>query len=472
MKLNIQKRVFPLLCALALIVACGFGFAMPSLAEDTVDEEYVYAEFGDFTIRLPNLANGFSPRAVFISLRVSDDGNSFFCSAAYVTGYFGVNKKPTYGYTTDNWQVYIPEGSYVVLTTNEIVFSAENSVMDFEWGPGFATNETYTYDMGFSTGVGVWGGYELGDIWDVAEIVELVYLDLVDSVSLSVSTSAPYYPGTDVQFNAEVTGTGIEPGSPESTVYWYLHGNTSPDTYLEDDPYGNAVLHIANDETAISLEIEAISTYDSTKSATCTLPITYPLEGVQIIPGDTQYLMESGKRREIQFSLLLPNGEPFDYQLLEWTTHGDYGQYFRIDDTGLLIVEANAPAGANCTVRFAYQNDPSTLSPDSVTVHIVTQQEGIYDQLTPTPEQSDKSEQLEDAIGDAAGKLENNNSSLEQLTPTKPQISTDLELDEDNLLAVSPLVTNIWSINGVGRMIAIVLMVATVAYVFFGKRDG
>lgn len=96
----------------------------------------------------------------------------------------------------------------------------------------------------------------------------------------------------------------------------------------------------------------------------------------------------------------------------------------------------------------------------------------IEDALTPTPEQSDKADQMEDAIGNAAGSLENNSSSLEQLTPNKPQISTDLQLDEPNLLAVSPLVTNIWSISGLSRMVGIVIMIATVAYVFFGKRDG
>lgn len=96
----------------------------------------------------------------------------------------------------------------------------------------------------------------------------------------------------------------------------------------------------------------------------------------------------------------------------------------------------------------------------------------IYDALTPTPEQNDKAEQMEQEIGNAAGSLENNNSSLEQLTPTRPDINTDLQLDEDSLLAVSPLVTNIWSISGMGRMIGIVLVVATVAYIFFGKRDG
>lgn len=170
------RKLSILLVALILAVS-PLMMAVPVYAEEITDEEYAYAQFGDFTIRLPFLVNGFSPRAVFISLRVADDLSALFCSAAYVTGFFGVNKVPTYGYTKDNWQVHIPEGSYVVLSTNEIVFIDETAVLDFEWDVGFTTNETYTYDMGASTAVGVWGGYELGDIWDDVELVDLVYLE-------------------------------------------------------------------------------------------------------------------------------------------------------------------------------------------------------------------------------------------------------------------------------------------------------
>lgn len=95
----------------------------------------------------------------------------------------------------------------------------------------------------------------------------------------------------------------------------------------------------------------------------------------------------------------------------------------------------------------------------------------IKDQLTPTPEQNDKAEQLEQEIGNASDKLENNNSTLEDLTPTRPEINTDLTLDEEKLFAVSPLITNIWSLSGMQSHIGIVVLVATVAYIFFGKRD-
>lgn len=296
----------------------------------------------------------------------------------------------------------------------------------------------------------------------------------VDSVTLSASSSAPYYPGTDIQLNVEVVGTGIDPGSPESTLYWYVHGNTSENTYIEGDPYSDVTLHIGNDETATSLEIEAISTYDTTKSATLELPVTYPLEGVQIIPSGQQQFVQSDKQRTIQYQLLLPNGDPYDYQLLAWIANPTPGHenYFTINNAGLLTIAPDAPVGSGCTIQFAYQSDTSALSPVGASVQIISQLDGVIDGITPTPEQSDKADQMEDAIGDAAGKLENNNSSLGDLTPTRPQVDTDLQLDQDCLLAVSPLVTNIWSINGLGRMISIVLVVATVAYVFFGKRDG
>lgn len=297
----------------------------------------------------------------------------------------------------------------------------------------------------------------------------------VDSVNLSVASPAPYYPGTDVQLNAEIIGTGIEPGSPESTLYWYVHGNTSENTYIDGDSYsGEATLYIGNDEAATSLEIEAISTYDTTKSATLELPVTYPLEGVQIIPSGEQQFVQSDKRRTIQYQLLLPNGDPYDYQLIEWFANPTPGHEndFRIDDAGLLTIEPDAPVGSGCTIQFAYQNDPSALSPVGASVQIISQLDGIIDGITPTPDQSDKADQMEDAIGDAAGKLENNNSSLEQLTPSRPQINTDLKLDEEKLAAVSPLVTNIWSISGMTSLIGIVVLVATVAYIFFGKRSG
>lgn len=103
---------------------------------------------------------------------------------------------------------------------------------------------------------------------------------------------------------------------------------------------------------------------------------------------------------------------------------------------------------------------------------LLEQQEQNGEQLTPTPEQSDKAEDLENDILDEAASIENNNSMLEQLTPSRPVINTDLTLDPVFLASASPLIANIWSISGMGRIIGVVLAVATVAYIFFGKRDG
>lgn len=190
----------------------------------------------------------------------------------------------------------------------------------------------------------------------------------ITSVNVYYTSYAPFYPGTQVQLKARVSGTGIVDGAPESTLYWYVRGNTSVDTYLAERSGDTAVLYIASNEASSELEIEVISTYDSTKSASVIVPVTSP--------------------------------------------------------------------------------------------------------LVSSPDQNDKADQMQGAIGEAAGKLENNNGAIEQLTPTRPQINTNLQFDQEQMLAVSPLVTNIWNINGLGRMISIVLVVATVAYIFFGKRDG
>lgn len=103
---------------------------------------------------------------------------------------------------------------------------------------------------------------------------------------------------------------------------------------------------------------------------------------------------------------------------------------------------------------------------------LLEQQQQNGEQLTPTPEQSDKAEDLENDIRDEAASIENNNSMLDQLTPSRPVINTDLTLDPVFLASASPLIANIWSISGMGRIIGVVLAVATVAYIFFGKRDG
>lgn len=94
----------------------------------------------------------------------------------------------------------------------------------------------------------------------------------------------------------------------------------------------------------------------------------------------------------------------------------------------------------------------------------------ISEQLRPTPEQSDKAEQLEQGISGSVDKIENNSNILDSLTPTMPHINTDLNLDGPTLSAVTPLVANIWSIGGMIKAIGIVITVATVAYIFFGKR--
>lgn len=103
---------------------------------------------------------------------------------------------------------------------------------------------------------------------------------------------------------------------------------------------------------------------------------------------------------------------------------------------------------------------------------LLDQQQQNGEQLKPTPEQSDKADDLESDIRDEAANIENNNSMLEALTPSRPVIKTDLTLDPVYLTAASPLIANIWSISGLGSIIGVVLAVATVAYIFFGKRDG
>ena len=199
----------------------------------------------------------------------------------------------------------------------------------------------------------------------------------VSGVSIT-SPPSPYYPGKEYQFQVAVSGTNLDDLS--STYYLYVRGNTSPETTISDD----GLLSIANDETAVELDIEAVSTFDSTKSAIVTVPVTYPLTGIKVQPSGPEYLTESQKPRSIQYGLYWPNGDLYEYMLLEWSTSvsdSDYAGYFRIDDNGLLEIMPGVPAGVSCVVHWAYQHAPDQVSPVTSTVKIVTTDEGIKDDL-------------------------------------------------------------------------------------------
>lgn len=437
---NVAKRISSFLCALLVIMAI-VTISVPAAAVDDATMLYNGLE-------LPNIDTVWTNKARYPCATIYESSVGETLLLLY--------RQSAYFSNDGNYYYYAPFELYRLSGGSWVL---RNSSWGSDNGKYFLTGGIYwtSVDIYFE---------DSAQIYFAATDPEPVSgPPSVDRVEISIVSPGPFYPGSEVQLKAEVIGTNIELGSPESTVYWYVHGEDAWLSYIDND----GLLTIANYETAMELEIEAISTYDSTKSATITVPITYPLD-LQIVPSQTT-LITSSKRQEIQFELRLPNGRPFDYRLLEWTTPGADGQYFRIDDNGILEILPGAPAGT-VTVKYAYQDDPGNVSSSSATVTIITQEEGIYDQLKPTPEQNDKAEGMEGAIGDAADKLENNNSSLGQLTPTPPYIDTSLDFDEGYMNAVSPLVTNIWSISGLGGMISIVLVVATVAYIFFGKRDG
>lgn len=204
----------------------------------------------------------------------------------------------------------------------------------------------------------------------------------VSGVKVTPDYNAQFYPGTDVYFSATVSGASIVPGSPESTVYWFVHGNTSEDTYLQSDPYGMAILHIANDETSTELVIEAVSTYDTTKSHSVEIPVIYPMNGVSIVPG-SEGLPESGADRTIQYSLQLATGDPYEYQYIEWIlipTDG-HESYFWVNDTGLVTIKGGAPVGSGYLLTWAYLKDMELVSSGSVRVKILSNDEVIRDQL-------------------------------------------------------------------------------------------
>lgn len=71
--------------------------------------------------------------------------------------------------------------------------------------------------------------------------------------------------GSSKTFGVSVTGTG----SPAQTVKWSISGQKSSDTKISS----TGLLKIASDETAKTITVKAVSTLDSTKSATATVNV-------------------------------------------------------------------------------------------------------------------------------------------------------------------------------------------------------
>lgn len=532
MKLNIQKRVLPLLCVLALILGLGFGFIVPApvanawgvgditennvfyLGEEQVPimQNTVLRDGGYDTVTYPakewptafnfqitSSATNYSLYSIDFEEDVFQEGYGCGVLWSVPKQISGLNLTKARIYAINSTHIQSSYGQFDYVTGEVSVYQstipyARAFADDVECAIMDDSGDFYTFWFG-GTVNRPFGEFAVVLYFDEVDSVEFsisntsnvlmavmyslepVVPPSVDGISVSPSNSAPYYPGSSVEMDMTLTGTGIVPGSPESTVYWYIHGNTSEDTYLDADMYGDAVLYIANDETATSIDIEVISTYDTTKSAVYTVPITYPLEGVSIVPGGTEYYPYSSKDRTIQYSLLLSNGDPYEYEFIEWIIEPTAGheEYFTVDDVGMVTIKGGAPAGSGYTLRWCYAWDAEKVAPGTAAFTIISNDEAILDGGEAGENLGNKGGELDDKndqMGGAMDELNNAQGALPTL-PGDASTLVDVGLLDNSITLMTTILD--YEAMGLGDLFPVLGLVAGLAvllFIIFGKTGG
>lgn len=115
---------------------------------------------------------------------------------------------------------------------------------------------------------------------------------------------------------------------------------------------------------------------------------------------------------------------------------------------------------------------PNTINVKWGLLELKTRRNKSDEILSGSHEDQIRGEEFQENMGNTAGDVITNNNKLESLTPNRPSLNTNIQLDNQTVNAASPLIAKMWSINGLQSQVGIVFVVAAMAYVFFGKRDG
>ncbi|MDR2192863.1 MAG: InlB B-repeat-containing protein [Treponema sp.] len=163
--------------------------------------------------------------------------------------------------------------------------------------------------------------------------------------------SATVSRGQTRTFTAAVQGTG----DPAQTVTWSVEGGGSGTSITS-----GGTLTVGAAETAASLTVRAVSTYDPTKSGTATVTVPQ-VTGVTVSPGSATV-----SRRQTQTFTATVQGTGSPAQTVTWSVEGG-GSGTSITSGGILTVGA-AETAASLTVRAVSTYDPTTSGTATVTV--------------------------------------------------------------------------------------------------------
>lgn len=110
--------------------------------------------------------------------------------------------------------------------------------------------------------------YHVSQVLSASPFQNVVAFATTNSSIISVSVSpatASVEKGKSIALTADVSTSGF--GNPE--LFWEISGNNSNGTFIGKD----AILHVANEETAKTITVEAKSVFDGTKSGGSTITV-------------------------------------------------------------------------------------------------------------------------------------------------------------------------------------------------------
>lgn len=462
-----MKKAIPLFAVMCLVVACSFGVVVSA-------EEWMYSkiDIADYLVSKECIGEDVNlkydmPISPYTELwGVMADGTSEqFSSASFVEFY---NEYGEQVITT--WEVIEELGEFEFQNRFSLTMYGYNwTHLDVPSITGISVNGVlYPVRLSKTVDTEEVAGYTLDtpDYGEVADASKTGY-----RVSFTYLKSTNMYSVGFVSRNAVTDTFDVNLGLLTSeTIMATRYKEMYFDMLLLGESYAQnrRVVDISDIRSGSGFTLDFAMLFDwsldgNTVFPDCVYTVYYLDENFQ------QVGTESGSLDVHE--LFMANGPNLNYQVSFTVPAG--AAYFYPEFSFIPLDVTNCASFTWACTSLTMSCALSALEDNSRTLIAVQQQlDRIESSLTPTPEQSDKAEQMEDAIGDAAVKVEDNNAKLDQLTPSRPTIETDLQLGETELMAVSPLITNIWSINGMNSYIGIVVCVATVAYIFFGKRDG
>lgn len=87
------------------------------------------------------------------------------------------------------------------------------------------------------------------------------------------------------------------------------------------------------------------------------------------------------------------------------------------------------------------------------------------------PGAQDKVDQFDKDMQDKLDSILGGSDKLEGLTPGRPSLDGNLNLDPDAILSAGPLIASIWTIDGLISNVVMLIVIVAVGYVFFGKKE-